>query len=239
MKIFSKIRHKFILERNIVKYLKYAFGEIILVALGILIALFINNWNQDRLAEENAYKYLSQIKTELKADSEFFDTVNVNLSNRISVFEAVIDSNFENDSLVLELAHVVAINTGPREFGTSFKNLVNTNGANLIKEVALISRIQNYYVNKCFDYNRRSEYHTNFNIKNIEGYLLHSNLKDINGKFILNSLKKEIEYGSLVSIVHWQNSMSQSIINTVVDCNKEAKEIIVQIEKIEKSKANT
>ncbi|WP_420573467.1 hypothetical protein [Kordia sp.] len=46
MKFFNKERSKFMEGKNIKKYLKYAFGEIILVVLGILIAVGINNWNQ-------------------------------------------------------------------------------------------------------------------------------------------------------------------------------------------------
>ncbi|MFC3881537.1 DUF6090 family protein [Algoriphagus namhaensis] len=39
---------------NTSKYLKYAFGEIVLVVIGILIALSINNWNEDRKADRVA-----------------------------------------------------------------------------------------------------------------------------------------------------------------------------------------
>ena len=47
------------------KYLKYAIGEIVLVVLGILIALSINNWNEDRIARILERKYLESIRKEL------------------------------------------------------------------------------------------------------------------------------------------------------------------------------
>jgi hypothetical protein len=56
------------MENKTSKYLKYAIGEIVLVVIGILIALQINNWNQDRLAsieEQNIYKNLN---TEFKTN---------------------------------------------------------------------------------------------------------------------------------------------------------------------------
>ena len=48
IKFFRKIRFNLLSENNTSKYFKYAFGEIILVVIGILIALQINNWNENR-----------------------------------------------------------------------------------------------------------------------------------------------------------------------------------------------
>lgn len=55
IKLFRKIRYNFMSENKTGKYFKYAIGEIILVVIGILIALQINNWNlvqQDRKIEK-------------------------------------------------------------------------------------------------------------------------------------------------------------------------------------------
>ena len=48
IKFFRKIRYDLMEKNKTGKYLKYAIGEIILVVIGILIALQINNWNEDR-----------------------------------------------------------------------------------------------------------------------------------------------------------------------------------------------
>ena len=47
------------------RYLKYAIGEIVLVVIGILIALGINSWNQDRLNNHREQIYLKNLKEEL------------------------------------------------------------------------------------------------------------------------------------------------------------------------------
>jgi hypothetical protein len=52
------------------KYFKYAIGEIILVVIGILIALQINNSNNKRIETEREIKYLTNIKLDLKKDIE-------------------------------------------------------------------------------------------------------------------------------------------------------------------------
>jgi len=48
IKFFRKIRYDLMAKNKTGKYLKYAFGEIVLVVIGILIALSINNWNEKR-----------------------------------------------------------------------------------------------------------------------------------------------------------------------------------------------
>jgi len=57
IKLFRHIRQNLIMENKTGKYLKYAIGEIVLVVLGILIALQINNWNniKNEMAEMKNY----------------------------------------------------------------------------------------------------------------------------------------------------------------------------------------
>jgi hypothetical protein len=53
---------------NTTKYLQYAIGEIILVVIGILIALSINNWNQERINQIDKKEMLSKLHSEFKAN---------------------------------------------------------------------------------------------------------------------------------------------------------------------------
>ncbi|MBT8306228.1 MAG: hypothetical protein KJN85_04770, partial [Maribacter sp.] len=48
IKFFRKIRQQLLIENRTGKYLLYAIGEIVLVVIGILIALQINNWNEEK-----------------------------------------------------------------------------------------------------------------------------------------------------------------------------------------------
>ena len=48
IKFFRKIRQKLLNENRFSKYLVYAIGEIVLVMIGILLALQVNNWNELR-----------------------------------------------------------------------------------------------------------------------------------------------------------------------------------------------
>ncbi|MFD2824509.1 DUF6090 family protein [Lacinutrix iliipiscaria] len=68
IKFFRKIRQKLITENKTGKYFKYAIGEIILVVIGILIALQINNWNEGRKINVNQLKYLTLLKKEAQSN---------------------------------------------------------------------------------------------------------------------------------------------------------------------------
>jgi len=57
-----------ILDNKKAKYLKYALGEIVLVVIGILIALQINNWNQSVKDKKSLNEYLTKIKTHTAED---------------------------------------------------------------------------------------------------------------------------------------------------------------------------
>ncbi|WP_412559456.1 DUF6090 family protein [Winogradskyella sp. MIT101101] len=65
IKFFRRIRYQLMSKNKTGRYFKYAIGEIILVVIGILIALQVNNWNQNRLAIQKEKVYLENLKKEL------------------------------------------------------------------------------------------------------------------------------------------------------------------------------
>lgn len=62
IKFFRKIRQKLIKEGQMKSYLIYAIGEILLVMVGILLALQVNNWNNQRKDDQLAQQYLMSLK---------------------------------------------------------------------------------------------------------------------------------------------------------------------------------
>tara|TARA_R110002051_G_scaffold313163_1_gene388977 strand:- start:8492 stop:8884 length:393 start_codon:yes stop_codon:yes gene_type:complete len=73
IKFFRKIRQNLLSEGKTGKYLKYAIGEIVLVVIGILVALQINNWNQTRLNRSFEVTMLKEIKSSLEQDFNYYE----------------------------------------------------------------------------------------------------------------------------------------------------------------------
>ena len=68
LRFFSKIRYQLAAQNRTMKYLRYAIGEILLVVVGIVIALQVNNWNEYRKARTLERKVLKEIMSNLKDD---------------------------------------------------------------------------------------------------------------------------------------------------------------------------
>jgi hypothetical protein len=84
IKLFRNIRQNLLNEGKTSKYLKYAIGEIILVVIGILIALQINNWNQGRIVKAQNHVILKNL------NKEFSENL-IQLDSSINNFDNIID----------------------------------------------------------------------------------------------------------------------------------------------------
>ena len=71
---FRKIRKQLADDNKPMKYLRYAIGEILLVVVGILIALSINNWNEQRKTNRKELSILTEVKNALNANKEILKT---------------------------------------------------------------------------------------------------------------------------------------------------------------------
>jgi len=69
LKIFRKVRHNMIKNRKVTSYLLYAIGEIVLVMIGILLALQVNNWNENRKQKSELNNILNSVKYDLETDT--------------------------------------------------------------------------------------------------------------------------------------------------------------------------
>ncbi|MBT8182133.1 MAG: hypothetical protein KJO53_11150 [Eudoraea sp.] len=105
---FRRIRKKLADDNKPLKYARYAIGEILLVVIGILIALQINNWNEGRKKSSLTETYRLKIIEELDSDIEnltFLDSMNSIYTSRILNHISNNDSTKQKIALPINQSH--------------------------------------------------------------------------------------------------------------------------------------
>jgi hypothetical protein len=144
IKFFRKIRQNLLSEGKTGKYLKYAFGEIILVVIGILIALQINNWNESRKEKALEKKVLVELKKCLKNNYNemFLDSLRrVNWNRSSDIIISVLQEKAEyNDSLNIHFHNARLPGTNLSLSTAGYEGLKNV-GYNIISSDSLRNSI--------------------------------------------------------------------------------------------------
>ncbi len=110
IKLFRKIRQNLLSEGKTGKYLKYAIGEIILVVIGILIALQLNNLNENKKNEVFEKEILSQIQENLKSDKLVLKQIELNFIKAIVSSKKILtaeESQKTEDSIKIWLGAII------------------------------------------------------------------------------------------------------------------------------------
>jgi hypothetical protein len=143
------------------KYFKYAIGEIILVVIGILIALSINNWNENRKNYIKSNAILLNLKTEFltnKADlleTSERNTKKYNLVKEILSFTGQPNENLTKEKSDELIYNIFAGNTA--DVSTGFiDDLLNSSNIYLIKNDSLRQKLTNWN-KELFDHKTESE----------------------------------------------------------------------------------
>jgi hypothetical protein len=107
IKIFNKIRKRLLDENQTGRYLKYAVGEIILVMIGILLALQVNNWNQNRQLQKEEIIILKGLNQEFSENLVRFDTIYKRHEARVNAVFTIMTDNIETYSVkTLDSIHI-------------------------------------------------------------------------------------------------------------------------------------
>jgi type II secretory pathway pseudopilin PulG len=147
IKFFRKTRQNMIKENKVSKYMLYAIGEIVLVVIGILIALSINNWNENRRLQNEELKLLFDLKTNLETTYKNF--INDTIDNSESVAKYNNIKRFINKDLPYSNKLDKAFGeftfwSSPYIITTAYKTL-QTKGLDIIKNQQLKKDIVNIY----------------------------------------------------------------------------------------------
>ena len=238
IKFFRKIRQNMINENKTGRYLKYAIGEIILVVIGILIALQINNWNENRKDHIQEKEYLTRLKEDIKFD--------ISWSNKyiLDRYKRKVES-LENGKAYYQGNYVIKdtlqflkdIGYGG-VFGyaswnlneNTYNELISTGNLRKIENSRLRNKIINYYelsnANEVGSKNYVSGYinfvnsFTAFNTNNPDY------ISDFDQKFLLKQLKSE-EYYRLANL---ELTLAHRVSNFAEDIIKVAEELVINID---------
>lgn len=147
--LFRKLRQTLLQQNKLSKYLIYALGEIILVVIGILIALSINNWNEASKSSKKEQVFLANLEQELIEDSIQLLTLRHTLGNAVNykrVFEKhMLGIAQDEDSLSDHLINQYNIFTDFVPNSTTIDELINSNGFSLISDTKLSRQIVSLY----------------------------------------------------------------------------------------------
>jgi hypothetical protein len=200
IKFFRHIRKSLLIENKTSKYFKYALGEIVLVVFGILIALQINNWNEERKNNQSEVIFLEGILNDILQQKKLCDAQieyeSVREKWSLETIEIVKSGSIENklDSVYkyvdrLKLRFTFGI------FNPTYEELKSTGTLKLIKDRNLKNDIVLFYQNL-------EKWHQIITINN-------QNIDNIYKKFLLgNSLEFYFNDNNKV-MINWKHKPSQ------------------------------
>ena len=160
IKFFRKIRQNLLMENKTGKYFKYAIGEIILVVIGILIALQINNWNEKQKLVAKTQDYYVQLLDDLKSDIEFSKYILEESNAYLKEYETYTDA-YNKDVLnpiqFYEQISKLDLETAPLTFNTSTIESLQSTGdiglipSNIRNRLIDLRRLQNLTIKRFED----------------------------------------------------------------------------------------
>ncbi len=167
IKFFRKIRQKLLSEGKTGTYFKYAIGEILLVMIGILLALQVNDWNEARKQEKKEKQILRQLKNELNEDYVILNEI-IGENEFIITSCNVLLEHLENDLAYHDGLAVYFdgwATPSVLEFNSStYQNLITT-GPGIVTNDSLrnsILKLYNYHYTKAKTFNDyyKSDFHS-------------------------------------------------------------------------------
>ena len=199
IKFFRNIRQNLLMENKTGKYLKYAIGEIVLVVIGILIALSINNWNDQRKNAASELNYYQRILDDFELDKILIAELLEKDNKRIDASKELLldldsgtnDKNYLLNKFLFAIRGEIFI---PRN--VTFKDLVSSGNLNLLSDISIKNSLIQYY----------SE------LENKQAQMKQN--RDENLKLIFDLVNSSIEFGGIQEFEYIKEILGPEIIQT-------------------------
>lgn len=151
IRIFSRLRRKFLANNMFSKYLLYGVGEILLVVIGILIALQVDNWNEERILRKKERLYLTEILSNLQDDlAKVSSSIDFNKKKDSSMHASLTTMlSAESDGEAMQqIIRNMPVLTEYRVFTqnrVAFDNMLSAENIDMISEKSLRTDLSTYY----------------------------------------------------------------------------------------------
>lgn len=150
IKFFRRIRFQFFSDKNLSRYFLYAIGEILLVVVGILIALQINNWNEQRKQDLLEEDYYCRLLEDIDLDIEHVGALIEASKGRLKASnEAARLLQKEKSPLILigkQMAlSIKAIYSDFKPNNSAFEDLKSGANLNIIKDKTIVKALNSYF----------------------------------------------------------------------------------------------
>lgn len=238
IKFFRHIRQRLLSENKFSKYLLYAVGEIVLVVIGILIALSINNWNEGRKEIKKSKALLEEFRRDLARDTIESNYVTGKLARRINI-ESWALNKISYDTSQLDSLKLVFLGPYYQQPMTvrTFNKLQNSENPNLSGFQNLQNNLTKYYTDTKYlldAYNEEEKYSAMYN--EINQVILEKTEINLSGFPMLPNGKKQSE-----NLIYFAQSIKgrnyiknnynrrKGMIKYFKKVKKEAKDLIKQI----------
>ncbi|MFD2588048.1 DUF6090 family protein [Croceitalea marina] len=207
IKFFRKIRQNLLMENKTGKYFKYAVGEIILVVIGILIALQINNWNEDKNQQGELKIALAQILNDLKQDKVQLTGFQKGDTKRFNYLTKLAKKEYGTiglDSVFLILDNYFYF----YKSNNSYSGLKNSGLFASMANHELKADITSYYEQTYERLRVCSEYGETFTNDNVIPYMLNCNVDhDMAMRVDGTTIKNELDNPVLIKLIKYQRNV--------------------------------
>ena len=152
IRLFRNIRQKLAAENKVAKYLRYAVGEILLVVIGILIALQINNWNQNQKERKLENEYYCRLLEDAIQDKEQINDLIGLAKDRLKASNQAVRLLLKNKVKKVEIGNQIHLSTKAiysdfKPNNSAFEDLKSGANLNIISDKRIIKAL-NHYFNK-------------------------------------------------------------------------------------------
>jgi hypothetical protein len=221
------------------KYFKYAIGEIILVVIGILIALQINNWNEVQKEKLKATTILEAIRSDMVQDLEEMEGLRPYWEKEIMYFKRVFPS-FNSRKEITTFADIDTISQvyyselfeydAPFRYSTSaFDGMISDGNSELITNDTLFSIIQKFYTfnvptnENLFEIIRQRSADLNYKYAHIVTYKPYKNISDLTDEYLIADLNI---YFRSKNFYYWRTFVinQESLTDIIAQIDKELKQ---------------